>query len=453
MPSTHVPFCPGCFLRCPPSYPRCLASILFVHASLLLGQVADSDPETWNLHGQATTVTQTHGSFTSPYQGPNSLRPARENATSFTTTLMAGWRPWLQTEVYLDLEGAAGKGVSSVLGLAGAPNGETYRVGSPEFRGSVARFLIRQTFPLGGGVQKAEDEAHQLGGARDSRRIVFHLGKFSVMDVFDDNAHAHDPRTQFLNWTLMGHGAWDYPADTRGYTWGGAVEVYWDAWALRYGRFAEPLEANQLAMDHGFARAHGDVAELEHDHAFGEKAGAVRMMVFRNTTRMGDYRQSLAAPPTSPDVTSTRAYGRVKEGWGLNLEQAVTADLGAFARWSWSDGHTETWAFTEADRSVSAGLTLTGRSWRRQQDRLGIAVVRNGLSPDHRDYLAAGGQGFLLGDGRLNYASERIFEAYYALALGSFFTASLDAQQIWNPGYNRDRGPVELWALRLHAQF
>lgn len=438
---------PRLFLR--PS----LASLLMATSSWLLGQTADPSPEPWNLHGQATVVSQAHGAFTSPYQGPNSLRPGREQATSFTTTLMAGWRPWWNTEAYLDLEGAAGKGVSSVLGLAGAPNGETYRVGNPDFRASVARLLVRQTFGLGGEAQKVEDDAHQLGGVRDSRRIIVHAGKFSVMDVFDANAHAHDPRSQFLNWTLMGHGAWDYPADTRGYTWGFATELYWDSWAFRHGRFAEPLEANQLEMDHGFARAHGDVVEVEHDHAFGDKPGAVRVMAFRNTARMGDYRQSLAEAPAAPDVTSTRAQGRVKQGWGLNLEQALTADLGTFARWSWSDGRTESWAFTEVDRSVSAGVTLRGSSWSRPLDRVGAAFVQNGLSPDHRDYLAAGGLGFLLGDGRLSYAPERIVEAYYAVSMGRFFTATVDAERIWNPGYNSDRGPVNLYAVRLHAQF
>jgi hypothetical protein len=422
-------------------------------SSSLWSQAADPIPEIWNLHGQATTVLQTKEAFPSPYQGPNSLRPGKEWATSFTTTLMAGMRPWQGTEAYLDLEGAAGKGVSSVLGLAGAPNGETYRVGNPEFRATVARVWIRQTFDLGGDTQKVEDDAHQLGGARSSRRVVLHVGKFSVMDVFDANAYAHDPRSQFLNWTLMGHGAWDYPADTRGYTWGYTAELYWDAWAFRYGRFAEPLEANQLEMDHGFARAHGDVVEMEHGHSLGDQPGVLRLMAFRNTTRMGDYRQSLAEAPLAPDVVSTRAYGRVKRGWGLNLEQALTADLGVFARWSWSDGRTESWAFTEVDRSVSTGLNLKGGSWSRPQDRIGAAFIQNGLSPDHRDYLAAGGLGFLLGDGRLNDAPERIVEAYYAVSLGQYLTVTLDAERIWNPGYNSDRGPVGLYALRLHAQF
>jgi hypothetical protein len=426
--------------------------LLFALCCALPGLMAQ-DATPWQLHGQATTVTQTHGDFASPYQGPNSLRPGTEWATSFTSTLMTGWRPWQGTEFYLDAEGAAGKGVSSVLGMAGAPNGETYRVGNPEFRGAIARVFLRQTWDLGGEAQKVEDDPHQLGGSRSSRRLVVHAGKFSVMDVFDNNAYAHDPRTQFLNWTLMGHGAWDYPADTRGYTWGGAAELYWDAWVARFGRFAEPLEANQLEMDHGFARAHGDVVELEHDHTLGGLAGAIRLMGYRNTARMGDYQESLQQAPAAPDITSTRAYGRVKRGWGLNAEQALTADLGAFARWSWSDGHTESWAFTEVDRNLAVGLSLKGGAWTRPQDCLGTAFVQNGLSSDHRDYLAAGGLGFLLGDGRLNYAPERIAEAYYALALGKAFTASLDLQRCWNPGYNADRGPVTLAALRLHFAF
>jgi hypothetical protein len=426
--------------------------LLFFAGMALSSLVAQNAPD-WQIHGQATVVSQGHGSFDSPYQGANSLHPQREIATSFTTTLMAGWRPWKGTECYVDVEGAAGKGVSGVVGLAGAPNGETYRVGNPQFRAALARVLIRQTWELGGEAQAVEDDAHQLAGTRTSRRIVVHLGKFSVMDVFDGNAYAHEPRTQFLNWTLMGHGAWDYPADTRGYTWGAALELYWDSWVLRCGRFAEPLEANQMAMDHGLARAHGDAAEVEHDHTIGDRPGAIRVMAYRNTTRMGDYRESLALAPMAPDTLATRAYGREKHGWGLNAEQALTDALGAFARWSWDDGRTESWAFTEVDRSLSAGLSLKGTGWGRAQDRLGLAWVQNGLSPEHRDYLAAGGLGFLLGDGRLSYASERILEAYYALAIGKTVSVSLDCQRVWNPAYNADRGPVMLVAVRTHVQF
>jgi len=411
------------------------------------------DASPWQIHGQATTVTQAHLAFASPYQGSNSLRPDQECDTTFTTTLMTGWRPCPGMELYLDGEGAAGRGVSSVLGLAGAPNGEAYRVGNPEFRAAIVRAMVRQTWALGGEVVKVEDDAHQLGGARPARRVVVTAGKFSVMDVFDNNTYAHDPRSQFLNWTLMGHGAWDYPADTRGYTWGFATEFYWDAWAARYGRFAEPLVANMMAIDHAYGRAHGDALEVEHDHALGDLPGAVRVMVYRNTARMGDYREALALAPADPDVTATRAYGRVKTGYGLNAEQALTQDLGVFARWSWDDGKTESWAFTEVDRSLTAGLALKGASWGRARDRFGLAGIQNGLCADHIDYLAAGGMGFLLGDGRLRYAPERCVETYYAAAAGAFFTVSLDVQRFWNPGYNADRGPVWLFAARCHGQF
>lgn len=415
-------------------------------ASLLSAQEGPA----WQVHAQATLVTQEKGPAPAPYQGANSLQPDAERATSFTSTLMIGLRPWAGTEFYLDVEGAAGKGVSSVLGMAGAPNGETYRVGNPEFRAAVARALIRQTFDLGGESQAVADDAHQLQGRRSSRRIVLHLGKYSVTDVFDANSYAHDPRTQFLNWTLMGHGAWDYPADTRGYTWGCAVEFFWDAWALRLGRFVEPKEANQMQMDPNFAHAHGDAVELEHDHELGGHPGAIRLMAYRNLAQMGSYAESLARSPQAPDITATRAPGREKQGLGLNLEQGLTQDLGAFLRASLNDGRNETWAFTEVDRSLSLGLSLKGSAWHRGQDTLGAAYVQNALSPEHRAYLAAGGLGFLLGDGALNYALEQILEAYYAFAFTPHFTASLDLQRAWHPAYNADRAAVTLGALRLH---
>ena len=426
--------------------------LLFALCCALPGLLAQDAPD-WAYHGQSTTVTQGHGAFQSPYSGPNSFLSQREIATTFTATLMTGFRLGEGSEVYVDAEGAAGKGDSSVLGIAGAPNGESYRVGNPQFTAAIVRAFLRQTWDLGGPSSKVEDDAHQLAGTRSSRRFVLTAGKFSVMDVFDNNTYSHDPRSQFLNWTLMGHGAWDYPADTRGYTFGFATEAYWDAWTLRYGRFAEPLIANMMEIDHAYGRAHGDAVELEHDHCLGDLPGSVRAMVYRNTARMGDYRQALALSPVDPDVTATRAYGRVKRGYGLNAEQALGKDLGAFARWSWDDGRTESWAFTEVDRSLTGGLSLKGTAWHRPQDTFGLAGIQNGLSPEHKAYLAAGGLGFLLGDGRLDYQPERILETYYALALGKAFTASLDFQRVWNPGYNADRGPVSLFALRCHVQF
>ena len=411
------------------------------------------EPETWSIHGQATTVTQGHGAFISPYAGENSLESRKEVRNSFTATLFLGGRLWDGAELYVNPELIAGQGVSHVLGLGAASNGEIYRVDSPDLKLALSRLFLRQGWDLGGGTESVTADQNQLAGSRARRRIVMTAGKLALGDIFDANVYAHDPRTQFLNWALMDTSAWDYPADTRGYSWGLALELYWDDWALRAGSFMVPTRANGMSFDPQVSRAHGDVIEVEHDHEVGGRAGHVRVLGYANHAPMGRYRQALETSPGAPDVIQSDQPGRVKYGWGLSADQAVTADLGVFVRAGWNDGRTETWVFTEVDRTLAVGLSLAGAGWSRAQDRLGVALAINGLAPDHRDYLAAGGQGFMLGDGRLNAGQERLLETYYALALGRFFTATLDAQRIWNPGYNRDRGPVDLFALRLHAQF
>lgn len=435
------------------SFRRILHVPLFI---LVLGRALPAraqEAETWSLHGQATTVTQGHGAFPSPYAGPNSLESRKEIRTSFTATLFLGRRLWEGGEFYVNPEAASGQGISRVLGLAGAANGEIYRVDSPELKVAVARVFLRQTWDLDGTAEAVARDANQLAGRWSARRVVLTLGRFSASDVFDQNAYAHDPRSQFLNWALMDTASWDYPADTRGYTWGAALELVWDTWALRAGSFLEPKVANGLLFDHHVARAHGDVIEVEHTHEIGGRAGRVRLMGYANHAGMGDYRESLALAPAAPDVTATRREGRIKYGWGLSAEQALTADLGAFLRAGWNDGRTETWAFTEVDRTAAGGLSLAGPRWGRPEDRLGLAAVVNGLSPDHRAYLAAGGEGFILGDGRLNAGQERIVEAYYAFEAARGFTVSLDAERVQNPAFNRDRGPLSIFALRLHGQF
>lgn len=423
---------------------------------LVLGQPRSApaqEAETWSLHGQATTVTQGHGAFPSPYAGVNSLESRKEIRTSFTATLFLGRRLWEGGELYVNPEAAAGQGISHVLGLAGAANGEIYRVDSPTLKASLARVFLRQTWALGGATETVAPDANQLGGIRSTRRIVATLGRFSAGDVFDQNAYAHDPRSQFLDWALMDTASWDYPADTRGYTWGLALEVTWDAWALRAGSFLEPEEANGLLFDPQVSRAHGDVIELEHGHELGGRAGRIRVMGYANHARMGEYRASLVLAPAAPDVTATRREGRLKYGWGLSAEQALSGDLGAFLRAGWNDGRTETWAFTEVDRTAAGGLSLAGPRWGRPEDRLGLAAIVNELSPEHRAYLAAGGTGFIVGDGRLNAGQERIMEAYYAFEAAHGFTISLDAERVQNPAFNRDRGPLSIFALRLHGQF
>jgi high affinity Mn2+ porin len=430
-----------------------ISALNLVFPSPLWSQGGDLAPETWSLHGQATTVTQGHGAFASPYAGDNSFESRKEVRNSFTSTLFLGRRLWEGAELYVNPELIAGQGVSHVLGLGAAPNGEIYRVDSPDLKISLSRLFLRQTWNSGGGSEAIATDQNQLAGTRSRHRVVLTAGKLALGDIFDANAYAHDPRTQFLSWSLMDTSSWDYPADTRGYSWGAALELYWDDWALRAGSFMMPTKANGIYFDHQVGRAHGDVIELEHDHDFGGRVGHVRMLAYANHADMGSYRESLQASPLAPDVTATRQAGRIKYGWGLSADQALTEELGMFLRAGWNDGRTETWVFTEVDRALTAGLSLAGASWSRAQDRIGVALSLNGLAPDHRDYLAAGGLGFMLGDGRLNAGQERLFETYYALSLGRFFTATFDAQRIWNPGYNRDRGPVDLYALRLHAQF
>ncbi len=406
-----------------------------------------------NIHAQSTWNLQGYGPFTAPYEGTNSLEDRREVRGSFTATAFLGWRPWAGGELYVNPELAAGSGVSRVVGLASPPNGETYRVDSTKPKVGLARLFLRQAFDLGGEAQRVEDDANQVAGMRSSRRLTITAGRFSGSDVFDANANAHDPRAQFNSWSLWEHGAWDYPADTRGYTWGLALELYWDAWAFRAGSFMEPKEANGPLFDHQVSRAHGEALELEHDHELGGRKGALRLLLFENHARMGSYAEALAASPAAPDVVATRAPGRRKEGWGLNAEQDLGGGVGAFLRASANDGRTESWAFTEIDRSLSAGAVAKGSTWGRGSDELGLAAALNGASSGHRAYLAAGGYGFMLGDGHLDYAPERLLSLHYLAAFGAHASLTLEAQRYWNPAFNADRGPVNVFGLRFHVAY
>jgi carbohydrate-selective porin OprB len=254
----------------------------------------------------------------------------------------------------------------------------------------------------------------------------------------------------------MTHGAYDYAADARGYSWGMALEYFVDQWAIRVGRFLEPKEPNQLPLDHQIFQHYGDQVEVEHAHALFAQPGKLRVLAFRNRAKMARYADALALGAqggTVPDLNAVRTDEHVKYGLGVNLEQAITADVGTFARVAWADGRTETYAFTEIDRSASGGVAIKGSRWQREQDILGFALARNWLSSEHRDYLAAGGLGFFLGDGRLNYRPETILETYYSLSPVKPLWISLDYQLISAPAYNADRGPVNVVSVRLHTQF
>ena len=420
------------------------------------GGCAQDVPEEAGAKFQATYVWQRKSPFAAPYSGPHSLSPDREKSYSLTATAALGTRTWRGGEVYFNPEVAQGVPLSGLTGLGGFTNGEIARTSGPSATFYRARLFARQTWGLGGGGEKLESDANQLAGSVDRRRLVLTAGNLSVLDIFDDNSFSHDPRTQFLNWSLMTHGAYDYAADARGYSWGLALEYFQDDWRLRAGRFIQPKEPNQLALDPRIFRHYGDQIEIERVHAFADRPGKLRFLVFRNVARMARYQDALdlaAQVGGPPDINAVRTVERVKRGIGLNLEQEISPSVGLFGRASWADGQTETYAFTEIDRSLSGGVSVKGGAFGRARDTLGIAYVRNALSTAHRDYLAAGGLGFFLGDGALDYRPENILETYYSLNVVKDFWFSVDFQRISNPGYNADRGPATVISGRLHYGF
>ena len=404
---------------------------------------------------QATYVWQRKCPFGAAYTGANSLIPDIEKSYSFTATAAFGARTWRGGEVYIDPEVSQGVPLSHLTGLGGFTNGEIARTTGPTPTFYAARAFLRQTWGLGGDREAIESDANQLAGSVDRRRLVLTAGKLSLQDLFDDNVFSHDPRTQFLNWSLLTYGAWDYAADARGYSWGVALEYFDGPWALRGGRFMMPKQSNGLALNPRIFYSFGDQVELERAHTLGGQAGKLRLLAYRNQADMGGYRDALAnaaATGGTPDLATSRQK-RVKYGFGVNLEQTIAVDVGVFVRASWNNGEAETFAFTEIDRSVSAGLLVRGAAWGRAEDSFGVAVVRNGISGPHRDYLAAGGLGFFIGDGQLSYRTENIFETFYSVGAVKDVWVSVDFQRIVDPAYNSDRGPVSVASARFHYGF
>lgn len=406
-------------------------------------------------HGQLTITGQRKQPFSAPYTGANSLTPQREWSRSITATLFAGMRTWQGGELYFNPEVALGTPLSNLTGLGGFTNGEMARTSGPDPTFYRARLFARHTVGLGGGSEYLASDQNQLAGHVDRNRLVFTAGNLSALDLFDDNAYSHEPRRQFMNWSLMTHGAWDFPADSRGYTWGAAVEWITPGWSVRAGRFLMPRESNGLRLNSRVFASYGDALELEKPYELAGRPGRLRLLAFRNVADMSSFRGAVDRAPAGvvPDLVMARSASG-KRGAGINVEQSLAEGVGAFLRASRNDGERETFAFTEIDQSVSGGVVVDGRRWSRAGDEAGIAMAANGLSSTHREFLRRGGRGFFLGDGALNYATERITEAYYSARLLSRFWATLDFQQIRNPGYNADRaGPVRVWTLRLHTEF
>jgi len=414
-----------------------------------------TQPERWNVYYQATSIGQYHGTFHSPYQGPFSLQDHSERDVSLTTTLFLSFRLADNTQVVFDPEIAGGKGFSNVDGIANAPNGEIPRVASATPKPYLARLYISQDFGFGSEKEKVESGANQLAGERPMKRYTIVIGRFTVTDFFDNNRYTHDPRSQFMTWGVMYNGAWDYPADVRGYTWGILQEFHTRDWSFRYGANAEPRTANGPRFDRRLFVDRGDTFEVERRYAIGGHAGAVRVLEYLNHADAGTYADALRLSEKTgapPDVTLTRRPGTLKYGTGVNIEQEITPDVGFFVRLGWNDGKTESFAFTAIDRLASGGISVTGTRWKRKNDTAGTAVTAGGLSGVHALYLARGGNDFLIGDGRLNYAPEYLWETYYSARLFPGFFVSYDLQRVGNPAYNQDRGPVWISSLRLHLE-
>jgi high affinity Mn2+ porin len=417
---------------------------------------ADVEDRVW-LSSQVNFITQGHQTFSASYSGPNSLTPKAEAATSRVLTLYTGFRLTHTVDFLLDIETTGGGGIGNALGIAGFPNLDVVRNPTLSQAPYIARVMVHQTIPLSYDSVEAERGPLQLAGSVPARRIDARFGKMSTVDWFDVNAVGSDSHLQFMNWAIDNNGAYDYAADTRGYTYGLVLEYSDRNWGVRFGEMLMPKVANGIDLDPDIARARAENYEFEVRRRFlSKRLTIVRPMAFVNHANMGSYREAinayLSGQDTVPDVTRHREQGRLKRGVGLNVEQELTASLRGFARFGWNDGRNESFAYTEVDQSVSAGLDLRGHRWHRIDDKLGVAFVSNGLSEDHREYLQLGGVGFLLGDGNLNYGHENIAETYYTARLWRDIHASVDLQRVSHPGYNRARGPLLVAALRLHLE-
>ncbi|HXC04329.1 MAG TPA: carbohydrate porin [Bacteroidia bacterium] len=434
---------------------------VFMHAQQNDTLHSGHSGEKWSYHFQFTNVDQGHPKFSAPYAGKNSLDSNSETAASVTASLYLGHKLWKGASVFINPEIAGGKGMSSTLGIAGFPNGETFRIGDPSPTLYLARGFIRQQISLNRNC--ANDTlgctCTQLNGeCVASRRLTITAGKISLADIFDNNSISHDPRKQFMNWALMNNAAWDYPANTRGYTEGVIVEYYSPQLILRFAETLMSKEANGEEMDLNVSRSRGETFEAEKSWKLFKRKGTARLLLFHNLSRAGSYRTAIDnlinGTDPSMNVNTLTAYNGLKYGFGINTEQQLTDNISAFCRYSWNDGHTASWEFTEIDRSFSAGLQILGKKWRRPHDVFGMAILINGLSQDHWDFLNYGGYGFMLGDGKLpHYGSEQIFETYYSIQLASSLWLSGDYQYVMNPGYNRERGPVHVGAVRVHVEF
>ncbi len=428
--------------------------------SLAPGSVLPGEESFWDrfwVSFQANFIRQQHPAFDAGYSGPNSFLPGREHATSRVETLYTGFQITPRLEILADVESAGGAGISSALGIAGFTNVDVVRNPTLSEDPYVARVMLHYTIPLSQETTEATRNPLSLASTVPVRRLELRAGKMSTVDFFDLNSVGSDSHLQFMNWAIVNNGAYDYAADTRGYTYGFVGEYYDKFWAARFGEMLMPTIANGIKLDWDLARARGENFEFEyHPGLLSKRSSVIRALSFVNHANMGSYAQAIngyqSGKNAVPDITLYRKQGRVKYGFGLNAEQELTSLWRAFFRLGWNNGATESFAYTEIDQTAEMGTDYRGTKWRRAQDKVGAAFVANGLSADHRRYLALGGLGFILGDGALNYGFEKIFEAYYTAHVWRGISVALDYQHVNNPGYNLDRGPVSVMSFRVHVE-
>ncbi len=420
----------------------------------MLGQTSDLSAtngpvQVWNWHVQNTDIVQGDPGFSAEYSGANSLHSGGEVRETVSLDFIAGLRLWRGAEAHVDGLMWQGFGLSQTKGIESFPNGEAFRLGTDVPNVTFARVFMRQTIGLGGEQEPIKDDQFHIAGSQDVSRLTITMGKFSAKDIFDNNSYSNDPRTQFMSWGLMANEAWDYPADSLGFTTGLAVDLNQPVWAVRYGFFQMPRTSNGMAQDAHYLEAWGMVAEFERRYTLWNHPGTVRLLGYLNRADMGSYEAAVESPIRPADIQATRDY-RYKGGFGLNWEQEVVRGVGLFSRLGWSDGHNEAWVFADVDRTATLGLSVKGARWQRPEDTFGLAGVLNAISDAHRDFFASGGLGILAGDGRLDYGFEKSLDTYYDVRVWKTLHATLDYQLVVDPAFNRDRGPVSVFAARVH---
>lgn len=408
--------------------------------------------------GQANFIFQTHPPFDAKYTGPNSLQPDYEKATSRVLTLYMGYQFTNSIETLVDVEEAGGQGLSQALGVAGFPNLDVVRNPTLSQAPYIARAMFHSVIALSPERVEADPGPLSTFAELPARRLEFRAGKFGLVDFFDVNGVGSDSHLQFMNWAVDQNGAYDFAADTRGYTYGMIAEYQAPRFGVRIAEALMPTVANGIDLQWNLRRARGGSYEFElHRGILPKKDGVIRLLAYTNSGNMGIYRdainQYLDGKTEKPDITHHPLQTTLKYGFGVNVEQALSPNVTAYGRFGWNNGKTESWAFTEIDQTFAGGVAVNGRKWGRRYDRFGVAFASNALSGDHREYLALGGTGFIIGDGALNYGRENILESYYTVNMWRGFYVAPDIQYIVNPAYNRDRGPVVVPGFRLHIEF